>query len=679
MIAPPEVRMSSLFRAFALCVALALAGGGCAKFTDADQGTPAGLVALAGSGQTGTVGVELNEPLLVKVVDAAGRGIPDRKVRFRVAAGDGSLSVITAVTDAAGRAQTRWTLGRSALMPQAVEAATVRSPVLFARFDAIALADAPAQVDRISGEGQEGVTGLALEAPFVVRVRDRYDNPVVGAPVAWAVTEGGGSLSQRIGVTDGAGNATTHLTLGPWAGTNRVSATLGELPPVTFTAVARSGRAASLAPSRATMQSGPVGGTLPDSLAVRALDAWGNPVPGVMVEWWVRAGGGSISPRVSRTDAEGFARAQWTLGMELDTLQVTAASAASLPVVTFAARAVVPSVAQLSKLSDQQSGEAGEVLPEPLTVMLRLADGRPLAGVPVTWVVLSGGGAVSAKSATTDADGRASTRFKLGPTPGTNSASAAVPGMAPAVFTATARAGEAAKLIRISGDGQVGTAGLVLSEALTVKLVDRLENPVSGRTVTWTVVEGGGSVSSASATTDLSGMATARWKLGTAVGEQVLEARASGLAGVRFRARGAMASSATITRGFDQQTAPVGDTLPRWITVVVRHADGRPAAGVPVTWSVTSGGGETTSPNPVETDENGVAGVRWRLGSTPGVNTATATVLGLPAVTFTATGYVAAQTSLVPWSGTLDVGSGTTGEDGLARARPTPGMTGGRR
>jgi alpha-tubulin suppressor-like RCC1 family protein len=75
-------------------------------------------------------------------------------------------------------------------------------------------------------------------------------------------------------------------------------------------------------PTLASLQ--PVGGTtgfsavvgqpVPDSLTVRAINTAGQGVAGVEVRFEVIEGGGSISPNVVQTDANGLARAQWTLG-----------------------------------------------------------------------------------------------------------------------------------------------------------------------------------------------------------------------------------------------------------------------------------------------------------------------------------------------------------------------------
>lgn len=56
------------------------------------------------------------------------------------------------------------------------------------------------------------------------------------------------------------------------------------------------------------------GWELIDMLVVRAVDPAGTPRAGVAVTWTIRQGGGSIAPLAETTDADGYARAVWTLG-----------------------------------------------------------------------------------------------------------------------------------------------------------------------------------------------------------------------------------------------------------------------------------------------------------------------------------------------------------------------------
>ncbi len=88
----------------------------------------------------------------------------------------------------------------------------------------------------------------------------------------------------------------------------------------------------------------------------------------------------------------------------------------------------------------RQQGPAGAVLAEPFVVRVLDQNGFPLAGAKVTFSVTEGGGTLSVESATTDANGRASTTLTLGSQPGANTVEASVAGLESVIFTATAEA-----------------------------------------------------------------------------------------------------------------------------------------------------------------------------------------------------------------------------------------------
>jgi subtilisin family serine protease len=80
---------------------------------------------------------------------------------------------------------------------------------------------------------------------------------------------------------------------------------------------------------------------LPTLLTVRASDDQDAPVSGVRVSFAVTSGGGSVSPVEVRTDAQGLARSQWTLGPTAGA-QTATAGAPGLTPITFSAVALVP-------------------------------------------------------------------------------------------------------------------------------------------------------------------------------------------------------------------------------------------------------------------------------------------------------------------------------------------------
>lgn len=168
-----------------------------------------------------------------------------------------------------------------------------------------------------------------------------------------------------------------------------------------------------------------------------------------------------------------------------------------------------------------------------LTVRVTDADGVPQSGVSVAWSVVSGGGSVLSNGAS-DGAGLASATFTLGQVSGIQRAKASVGGLAGSTvtFTVTGLAGPATQLKMSTGDGQTGGVGTALAIAYAVVAQDQYNNPVGGVTVTWTVTQGGGSVSSpTSQTATTSGAATVVHTLGPTAGAQVATASAAGLTG----------------------------------------------------------------------------------------------------------------------------------------------------
>ena len=96
-----------------------------------------------------------------------------------------------------------------------------------------------------------------------------------------------------------------------------------------------------------------------------------------------------------------------------------------------------PSFQKLVKISgDEQQGPAGTQLAEPFVVLALDEHGEPIVGAVVTFAVTTGGGTLSAITATTDANGRAATTLTLGSDAGTNTVSVSVEGLESVIFTA---------------------------------------------------------------------------------------------------------------------------------------------------------------------------------------------------------------------------------------------------
>lgn len=178
--------------------------------------------------------------------------------------------------------------------------------------------------------------------------------------------------------------------------------------------------------------------------------------------------------------------------------------------------------------------------------------------------------------------------------------------------------------------------------------------PVPGVTVSWAVASGGGGIVVANAITDAQGIsALTSWTLGATPGtnNNSVTATVAGTSGSprTFTASAVAASAVSIQAdSATQQVGSVGAEVTLRPRVKVLSAQGG-AAGVPVTFAVTAGGGSILGSTVILSDANGLAVVPgWILGTLTGVNTLTATATGLTGspVTFTATGAALAATSL---------------------------------
>ncbi|MDE3173876.1 MAG: Ig-like domain-containing protein, partial [Gemmatimonadota bacterium] len=96
-----------------------------------------------------------------------------------------------------------------------------------------------------------------------------------------------------------------------------------------------------------------------------------------------------------------------------------------------------------------QTGDPSKALAAPLVVRATDAAGRVVSGVAIGWAV-TGGGSVSPPTATTDAQGQASGTWTLGPTPGTQTATA----------TGSAMSGAAAAFVAGNGPTIAGTVSI---------------------------------------------------------------------------------------------------------------------------------------------------------------------------------------------------------------------------
>jgi hypothetical protein len=218
--------------AFAATALALLAQAGCKKAVVAPV-TIAGVTIVQGNLQIAQAGSLLPTPVVLRVVDANGDGVPAVTVVFAVAAGGGTVTPASILTDAHGEVTVKWTLGQSAPLQTLTAAVGDGTPVML-----VATALFPATVAAAQGNSQTGKPGQALANNVVIRVTGDLNTPLSGIPVQFQVTAGGGAISPQTALTNAFGEVTVKWTLGTAVGTQSATAAASTLSPVQLTATA---------------------------------------------------------------------------------------------------------------------------------------------------------------------------------------------------------------------------------------------------------------------------------------------------------------------------------------------------------------------------------------------------------------------------------------------------------
>jgi protocatechuate 3,4-dioxygenase beta subunit len=186
--------------------------------------------------------------------------------------------------------------------------------------------------------------------------------------------------------------------------------------------------------------------------------------------------------------------------------------------------------------TNAQTTTVGQPTPQPVSVLVTDQNGNPIQNVTVTWTVVNHAGTTATASSATDATGTASTTWTVDTTARTDSLTASIFSGAAVTITAIGQAGAATTVTKVSGDAQTDSS-TTTSAPFVIKVTDRYGNAVSGAAVAWAVT-GGGTLSAASTTTDVTGMTQTTLVLGSVPGPYVITATAGLLAAVTFNLTG---------------------------------------------------------------------------------------------------------------------------------------------
>ena len=173
---------------------------------------------------------------------------------------------------------------------------------------------------------------------------------------------------------------------------------------------------------------------------------------------------------------------------------------------------------------NQQAGNPGETLPTPLTVQVTDANGAVLTGVPLTWSVTTGSGALSNVSSSTNSQGQGTATLTFGSTVGPVEVKVTA-GTISATFNLTINA-PVTSIKVVSGGNQSAAQSAPFASPLVFQVVNSAGNGVPGILVNFAVTSGTATLSSATGTTDQSGNVSITVTAGATAGPVVVTAAA---------------------------------------------------------------------------------------------------------------------------------------------------------
>ena len=508
-----------------------------------------------------------------------------------------------------------------------------------------------ASMQKTGGDNQNGQPGVPLTEPFVVTLLDALGNPVPNVQTTFTVLSGGGSLTtDSIVLTDAQGRAQNTLIPGESSSLQRVQVEAANVSgsPAIFQANI-SGVARELKYISGDSQAGVVKSILSAPIKIQVLAEDSQPAVQFAVQFSTRDEGALLSPQspfshadtslTVLTDENGYAQVWWQLGQYSGKqhVQIEAGSLAGSPM-TLRADAIAGQPGYMLLLSgDGQTGRIQTELPQPFVVKVMDDYGNGIPDYSVLFAANSGAGTFDGllkRTVETDSSGLARAVFKLATTAGADiiiaSASASVNNIAlsgsPVTFRATVLPANAAVSEMVSGNNQSAIVDSDLAQPFVIRVTDSFNNPVSGETITFKVVQGNGTLDRSArleVITDEHGLAAALYHTGTTVGEHRIRAICSGLAPeehlftVKVWPRSPHALD--YISGNDQ-TGAINAPLPEPLIVRVADRFGNAVSDAQVQWQVISTGGNLDGERLImtQTDAQGFAQTTFTLGDEMG-------------------------------------------------------------
>ena len=379
------------------------------------------MTKVSGDGQSGFVLSSLALPLQVQILDSLQYPVSNHRVTFQIMQGDATLNqsnLITVQSDSDGMARATVNLGTIPGTVQIQSLAESDGRLLQSAPLAFTAQLALPNIDRVRSKVN---VDSAVMANGRARVRlqavllSPQNRPLPGLHLRFGVSGQANNLVQPQLPTDVQGKTDAYLssTRAEWKkvwAEILYGATVLDTVRVQF----KPGPAAVLSKISGDGQSAPVGMELPRPLVVSLSDSFANPVSGILSLQEIGPNGSTRTLPSQWTDQLGSGQLLWTLGTIPGLYRLVVNH--NLLTTTFTATASARVPGQLLLISgNHQTARGGGVLSQPLMVQVLDTQGDPQAGVPLTFQVQAGGGAISpATGVVTDSLGMAQVTWRVG-------------------------------------------------------------------------------------------------------------------------------------------------------------------------------------------------------------------------------------------------------------------------
>jgi len=195
-----------------------------ATFTaTAIPGPVTGLFRRNGNNQSAPVTMPLPAPIISVAQDKYGNVVPNVVVTYSDSGLGGTFSANPVTTNNLGLASVYYTTSTlAAVFSNKIVAAAPGLPSQ--KFSATVTAGPPANVIKVSGDGQTSSPGTPLTQPLVVQVTDEYGNPTSGVAVSFSDGGAGGTFSTSFMSTSSNGVVSVSYTTPANTGTGTIQA-----------------------------------------------------------------------------------------------------------------------------------------------------------------------------------------------------------------------------------------------------------------------------------------------------------------------------------------------------------------------------------------------------------------------------------------------------------------------